>query len=133
MIALDTNAVLRLLLNDESGQNAVVRNELEAAASAGMDIVVNDVVLAETMWTLTRAYGTGKPELVSAIRAVMGTSGLRFENTANVSRALDIFEKSKADFADCLIVAKNAAMGCVATLTFDKAMRTLPGVKILST
>jgi predicted nucleic-acid-binding protein len=94
---------------------------------------VNDIVLAETIWTLVRTYRIDKPVVIGALQAFMQTSGIRFESNANVARALELFEHSTAGFADCLTVAKNTALGCTSTLTFDQGMRKLPGVRLLTT
>ena len=132
MIGLDTNVLLRLLLDDHRGQNATVKHELETAALAGSAILVNDIVLAETVWTLARTYGTAKTELLAALHALVETATFQFESRARMLQALELFEDAGADFADCLIVAKNTALGCTTTLTFDKGMRALPGVRILN-
>ena len=133
MIALDTNVVLRMILADDAAQNAVVKRELDKASRDGIDILVNDIVLAETVWTLVRTYRIDKRTLIAAVLAFRETTGIRFEDDANLGRALELFEHSAAGFADCLTVAKNTALGCTSTLTFDQGMRKLPGVKLLPT
>ena len=133
MIAIDTNVVLRIILRDDVEQHDVAVRELAKAGRAGVDILVNDIVLVETIWTLVRTYRIDKPVVIGALQAFMQTSGIRFESDAIVAHALELFEHSAAGFADCLNVAKNAALGCTSTLTFDQGMRTLPGVKLLTT
>ena len=132
-MAIDTNVVLRIILRDDDGQQDVAKRELAKAGRAGVDILVNDIVLAETICTLVRTYRIDKPVVIGALQAFMQTSGLRFENDANVAHALELFEHSTAGFADCLAVVKNAALGCISTLTFDQGMHKLPGVKLLTT
>ncbi|HEY9237909.1 MAG TPA: type II toxin-antitoxin system VapC family toxin [Burkholderiaceae bacterium] len=133
MIAIDTNVVLRIILRDDAEQHDVAVRELARANRAGTDILVNDIVLVETVWTLVRTYRIDKPVVIGALQAFMQTSGIRFESDAIVARALELFEHSPAGFADCLAVAKNTALGCASTLTFDQGMRKLPGVKLLTT
>ncbi|MBC8057882.1 MAG: type II toxin-antitoxin system VapC family toxin [Rhizobiales bacterium] len=133
MISIDTNVVLRVILRDDAEQHGVATRELAKAGRAGADILVNDIVLVETIWTLVRTYRIDKPVVIGALQAFMQTSGIRFESDANVALALELFEHSTAGFADCLTVAKNTAFGCTSTLTFDEGMRKLPGVKLLTT
>lgn len=133
MIAIDTNVVLRIILNDDADQHDIAKRELAKAGRAGEEILVNDIVLVETIWTLVRTYQIDKPIVIGALQAFMQTSGIRFESDANVAHAIELFEHSTAGFADCLTVAKNTALGCTSTLTFDQGMRKLPGVKLLTT
>lgn len=133
MIAIDTNVVLRIILKDDAEQHGVATRELAKAGRAGTDILVNDIVLVETIWTLVRTYRIDKPVVIAALQAFMQTSGIRFESDANVAHALELFQHSTAGFADCLTVAKNTAFGCTSTLTLDQGMRKLPGVKLLTT
>lgn len=131
MIAIDTNVLLRLVLDDDVEQNIIARREIEAAVAAGDDILINDVVLAEALWTLRRTYGISKGDLVVTLRTMMGMESFCFESGANLAEALRLFEGFGADFADCLIVAKNNAAGCRATLSFDSQFRGLPRTKVL--
>ena len=109
------------------------KRELAKAGLTGVNILVNDIGLAETICTRERTYRIDKPVVIGALHAFTQTCGTRFENGANVARALDFFEHSTAGFADRLAAAKNAAFGCTSTLTFDQGMRKPPGVKPLTT
>ena len=131
MIALDTNVLLRLLLNDDAAQARKARHAVEAVEAAGEQVLLNDIVLAEAVWTLRGKYDTGKPELIRMLRAVLDTASFAFESRPVLTTALALYEGSAADFPDCLIAAKNAAAGCNHTATFDRAMRGLPAVKVL--
>ena len=131
MIALDTNVLLRLLLNDDAAQTRKARQAVELVEAAGEQILLNDIVIAEAVWTLRGKYDTGKADLLSMLRAVFDTASFSFESRPVLTRALAIYEASVADFPDCLIAAKNAAAGCEHTATFDRAMRGLPAVKVL--
>lgn len=131
MIALDTNVLLRLLLDDDAAQSRKARHEVEAAEAAGEALMLNDIVIAEAVWTLRGKYDTSKVELLAMLRAVFDTVSFAFESRPVLISALLLYEHSTADFPDCLIAAKNAAAGCAHTLSFDRAMRGLPTVKLL--
>lgn len=131
MIGVDSNVLLRLLTRDGAGQAGKAERVIAAAEAEGESVLVNDVVLAETMWTLARSFDASKPELLLTVRSLLATESFAFESRPVVAHALELYEGSSADFADCVIVAKNAALGCVATLTFDRAMRGLPATKLL--
>ena len=65
-------------------------------------------------------------ELADAIEKILSAAQFEFEDKNSLWQALAGFRQSGADFADCLIGAKNLAAGCDATLTFDKRAGGLP-------
>jgi predicted nucleic-acid-binding protein len=48
-----------------------------------------------------------------------------------VQRATELCAQGTCGFSDCLIVAKNTQLGCDFTASFDRAMRKLPGTRVL--
>ncbi len=131
MIALDSNVLLRLLTRDDMAQVGKAQRAIEAAEDAHERVLVNDLVLAETLWALKGRYDADKASLLLSLHGLLGSASFVFESRAVLVEAVRHFEASSAGFADCLIAAKNAALGASATLTFDKAMRTLPTVRLL--
>ena len=131
MIAFDTNVLLRLLLEDHAEQAARAREAVETARASDETILINDVVLAETMWTLARRYKATKRELMDLARGLFDSPSFAFESRDILDGALDLFETSSADFADCLIVSKNAAIGARKTLSFDEDFEGLPATQLL--
>ena len=127
MIGLDTNVLVRLLTRDDEAQAEKARTLLEQHADQDGALFVSDVVLAELVWTLDRAYGLEKDEIAGAVKALADNATLGFESREVLRQAQALFSASKAGFADCLIVAKAKAAGCDSLATFDKSMRTLPG------
>ncbi len=126
MIALDSNVLVRLLADDDVRQCARARAAVAAAEAQGERVHVNDVVLAETMWTMSRRYKTPKSKIVEIVRGLLDSGTFEFERRDCLEQTLRLFERSSADFSDCLIVAKNVAAGCTSTLTFDAACIKLP-------
>lgn len=74
MIALDTNVLLRLLLSDDAAQSRKARQEIEAVEAQGQAILLNDIVIAEAVWTLRGKYDTAKPDLLRMLRAMFDTA-----------------------------------------------------------
>ncbi len=131
MIALDTNVLLRLLLEEDAAQAAKARRELEKFDDSDGEVFINDIVLAETLWTLRAAYDCEKPDLLLTLHSLLNTATFSFENRTVLQAAVTMYESSAADFSDCLIAAKNSAAGYEYTRSFDRAMRGLTGVKLL--
>jgi predicted nucleic-acid-binding protein len=131
VIAVDTNVLVRLLVNDHAEQADKARGLFDRAATDGEQVWVADSVLVELAWTLARAYGRSRSDIVSALRALHRNATVMLESAPAVAAATVLFERGPADFADCLLCAKAAAAGCDRIATFDRGMRGLPTVKVL--
>lgn len=138
MIAIDSNVLLRYLLNDDLAHAAAA----ERLITGEEKVLITDAVLVEVFWTLRgKKYRLKKPTLVSVIETLFEESNIRFENSKVVWLALNDYRKAErvggkdADFADSLIIHKakaiigdqgNTFMGFY---TFDAAAQALPGAK----
>ena len=131
MKALDTNVLVRYLVQDDAAQGRKAANYIEAAASAGEQILINNIVLCETVWVLDSAYGYAKSEIEEVLGKVLQVATFRFEVKDIVLRAFEEYKAGKIDFADCLIGQQNAAIGCESTATFDAALRKLSTFQVL--
>lgn len=138
MIAIDTNVLLRYLLQDDAAQS-IKANKLITSHSR---VLVSDAVLVETMWTLRGTkYKLQKNALVDVILALFKEPNIRFENGQAVWKALSAFRDAKpqgskeADFADALIIEKSKLTCSLegetfeGLYTFDRAAQALDGAK----
>jgi predicted nucleic-acid-binding protein len=142
MIAIDTNVLLRYLLEDDNDQSPKAQKII-----TGTDkILVTDVVLIETVWTLKgKKYKLNKEEIINTIYKLFEEPNIVFEDGQTIWRALGDFISAKpvkvgnklkeADFPDALIVNKARYVitrkGHVLDkgYTFDKAAQEIPGTK----
>lgn len=131
MIGLDTNVLVRVLVDDGSANVTKARKFVAAQAADGRDFFVDTVVLVEMVWVLETVFGYGRTDIATAIEAILGNAAYVVDGRETVVAALAQFRKGKADFSDCLIVARNTATGCTGTATLDKAMRHLPGADLV--
>ena len=131
MIAVDTNVLVRLLVNDHAAQAARARELVDAQAGDDGSIWVSDTVLVELVWVLSRAYDRNRTALTLALRALAAHATMALESPLAVRAAIDAFEAGAADFADCLLAEKAQRAGCGQLFTFDKGMRGLAGVTLL--
>jgi predicted nucleic-acid-binding protein len=127
MLGIDTNVLVRFLVRDEEAQFEKARKLIKREVAAGSSVLVNQLVLLETEWVLRSRYSLAKNLIIQAISGLLDASDVRFEDEPAVEEALFIWKDSAADFADCLIGAKNRRLGCRATATFDMKASKLPG------
>jgi len=131
MLAIDTNLLVRLFVDDDAAQARKVRDLFDHHVEEDSALWISDIVLVELVWTLDRAYSRSRDEIANALQALTGNATVHLESALAVAQATALYAQGRADFADCLLVIKAAQIGCESVRTFDKKMRGLPGVKLL--
>jgi predicted nucleic-acid-binding protein len=127
MLGIDTGVLIRFLVRDDEAQFEKARKLIKREVAAGGGVLVNQWVLLETEWVLRSRYGLPKNLIIQTLSGLLDASNVRFEDEAAIEEALFIWKDSAADFADCLIGAKNRRLGCRTTASFDVRASKLPG------
>ncbi len=122
MIALDTNVVLRLLIEDDSDQFNSVKRLMLKLDEDFEEAVITDNTLSEVVWVLDTTYRASKDEILSALQALEGVLGFTIASPTRFHNALNAYINGKGDFADYLLREQAIEVGCRAVATFDKAL-----------
>lgn len=131
-VGLDTNLLLRMVLNDDPDQRAkaLAFGKTLTPDSPGH---VSLLVLVEFNWALLSRYRQPKPAVLATIRKLLRARTLVFESHEAVVRALELAERPGVDFSDALIAEHNRTQGCSRTVTFDRdAARLIPIMELLA-
>ena len=129
MIGLDTNVLVRYLVQDEPVQAKKANALIDRSAAQDSAMFINHVVMCELAWVLGRGYGYARADLAELIEKILLGRQFEIEKKDLVWAALTDFNTSRADFADCLIGVTNVMAGCESTLTFDRSAAALPAFK----
>ena len=127
MLGLDTNVLLRYLVQDDQQHYEKASRLIHREARKGDPVLISLLVLLEMAWVLRSRYGLSKAEILATFSALLETADLAFEDETSIENALYSWKHSTADFADCLIDARNRQLGCRATATFDSKALKLAG------
>lgn len=131
MIGIDTNVLVRFLVDDDPVQNVRARDFL-SARSAEEPAFVSAVVLAETVWILHQRLKYPMTMITDLLQGLLAADGLVIEYTEELD-ALVSGGQPQADLADYLIAWAATRAGCGRTLTFDrKAASRVPGMELLT-
>lgn len=124
MIAIDTNILVKLFIDDGNIQQIEwVRQLIE-----NQDMIyISQIVQVELVWVLETAYELPKIEVIAILQAMKNHTALKLEKFDEFCRALDLFEKSQADFSDYMIFANAQSEHCQ-LWTFDKKLSRTPNV-----
>jgi predicted nucleic-acid-binding protein len=128
---VDTNLLVRYLLEDDPDQAAIVDRLIRDTVAEGTVVFLNHIVLCETVGVLGTGYDCSRAVIADAFEKLLLTRQFEFEERGNVWDALRRFRDGKADFADYLIEEKNLSSGCDPTRTFDQGLRGEDGFELL--
>ena len=120
MIGLDTNVLLRYIVQDDAAQAESAAKLIETRCTTEHPGYVDAIVLCEMVWVLDRGYGYVKEHILSVLWQLLSTAEIAIETPDVTWAAVQAYEKGSAGFADYLIGARNQAAGCQTTFTFDK-------------
>jgi predicted nucleic-acid-binding protein len=122
MIGLDTNILVRLVMQDDPKQTKQVIDFLSKAQDAKVPLFINNVVLCELVWVLLRGYKKSKVDIVLFLMELLYTKNVCFSNKEILRHAIELYKKGKGDFADYLTAAYNNDKKCSHTYSFDEML-----------
>lgn len=121
MIALDTNVLVRYLVDDEPIEQCERAAALvDEAVDAGRELFISNVVVCECVWVLESAYGVERSRVADILSRLLETRQVRFRDRRLVQKAVEAYETSAGDLADYLIQKVAVDEGADAVATFDR-------------
>ena len=132
MKGLDTNVLVRFLVQDDKVQGPMAAACVLETCTPDEPCALNRIVLCELVWVLESAYGYARPSVAGVIERILRTGEFAVEDVDVAWAALAAYRDSGADFADALIGRGNRAAGCAATITFDRKAAALDDFELLS-
>ncbi|VXD13350.1 PilT protein domain protein [Planktothrix serta PCC 8927] len=112
MQGLDTNILVRYLVQDDLKQSQKATELINQLLAHEETILINNIVLCELIWVLESAYKYKKIEIYNVLNRLLSISFFEFENREIISLSLEKYKNSKADFSDCLVATLNQSLGC---------------------
>ena len=129
VIALDTNILVRYLVNDDVGQAEAAQALLEGLTTERPGFVCREVIV-ELVWVLQRAYGFSRDQIATVLEELAATEGLEVEVVDDVARAALRYRRGGAGFSDLMIVAAAERAGADTLYTFDRKAAQLEEVTL---
>lgn len=119
MIGVDTNILVRFLVQDDPKQSEAARS-LFARCSVRDPAFVGREALIETVWVLESAYGLTPGKIAPAILGLLEAEEIMVEAAEDAVIAVEAYGVGMADFADHMIVAAARRSGCATLYTLDR-------------
>ncbi len=130
MIGLDTNVLVRYIMQDDARQSPKATALIESLDSDHPGFITA-VSVVELYWVLTSCYDLSGQQFKQAMEVLLRSKQIIVDRADQVLRALRAFDEGKADFADCLIERTAASAGCTQTMTFDTAAAKHAGMTMI--
>lgn len=123
-IVLDTNSLIRYLLDDVPDQANQVGLLLNKAKKNEIGIFIPQIVVFEIEFALSKYYKFSKAEVVDKLGTIIVTPYLRIQDGEKFQQAILIYGERNIDFVDCFLLC-SARLSNYELFTFDKELKSL--------
>jgi predicted nucleic acid-binding protein len=115
---VDTNVLVRHLTGDPA--------DLAARATAYLasvrELLLTDLVAAETVYVLESFYEAHRNEVATALRSLVAFESLVCVDPALLLRAVEVYETDRIGFAEAYLVACAESTGVGKVASFDRSI-----------
>jgi len=130
MIGLDTNVLVRYIMQDDVKQAARASKLIEALSPSSMGFITI-ISIVELCWVLESAFDLSRAQIVEVLQYLAAVEVFKIDRVSIVAAAVRAYSDGKAGLADYLIERLSAQAGCEQTMTFDKAAAKSAGMILI--
>lgn len=124
IFVVDTNAILRYLINDIPSQAEQTERLIKEALREQIKVVLPVVVVMELLFTLTKSYGWKKADICEKLLKLIASPLIEVEKREQLVEAINWYMKKNISFVDCLLISEAQVLGGE-IFTFDKKLKKL--------
>ena len=132
MVGLDTNVILRYVLQDDPKQTPLANHIVDQVLSQENPGFITLVTVLEIVWVLRSLLKQTRTEIATHLENLLAADTLEVQNEQQVFEAVFALRRGTGEFEDALIGALNAWAGCPHTLTFDKRALRMPYFQLIA-
>ena len=126
---LDTNVLLRHLLQDQPAQSANATRYLAAIEAGGAKVRIADTVIFETVFTLQRQYGVRKPKIRDTLLPLIDLSGIILPGKRRLREVFDLYLTYKISFADAYHAVLMKRLRLSEIVSYDRGFDKISSIK----
>lgn len=115
---VDTNVLVRHLTGDPPAMAA----RATAYLASEPELLLTDLVVAETVYVLESFYKTPRDEIAEAVRSLVAFRSVVCVDPALLLRAVEVYETARIDFAEAYLVACAESTGVGRVASFDRSI-----------
>ena len=115
---VDTNVLVRHLIGDPPKLGTRATDYIRGES----DLLVADLIVAETIYVLESFYEVSRPEISESMRALIVMESVRVVDAPLLLRAVEIYEYDRLDFAEAYLIASAESTGVMRVASFDRSI-----------
>lgn len=121
-LVVDTNVILRFLLNDIPSQVSQFEQKIEQAKQGKVRLFIPQIVIFEIDFALRRSYGFNKEKVAKNLKKIVSLNYLEVDGRDIFIEALKLYEEKNLSLPDCFVKAYAKLIG-FELFTFDKNLK----------
>ena len=130
MSALDTNVLIRYLVDDVPEQMEAARELIEGLTPDDPGFICREVVL-EVAWVLERSYRFTRNQVVEVLMDLTASDSLVVENSDDVAAAAYRYRQGGVGFSDLMILKAAERANAAPLHTFDHRLAQMQGATLV--
>lgn len=115
---IDTNVLVRHLTGDPPDMAA----RATAYLQEGAELLLTDLVAAETVYVLESFYEAPRGDVARAVRSLLAFESVVSVDRPLLQRAVEVYETDRVDFAEAYLVACAESTGIGTIASFDRSL-----------
>jgi uncharacterized protein len=127
---VDANIFVRVLTGDDPQKAARSLALLQRAQQGDVRLITSESVIAEVAYALSSRslYQVSRPSIAIALRSILADPSIELDHKESVLAALDLWQGSNLDFADCLAVEHVRRAELAGIYSYDRDFDRIPGI-----
>ena len=125
---LDTNILLRHLSQDHPDHSPRATALLKAIEDGKLRVRLNDMVIAETVFTLERSYKVPKAHIASALLSLISLPGMELRGKRKFARVFDLYVGLNISYADAYLAVAMRQARSSQIYSFDRDFDRVAGI-----
>jgi predicted nucleic acid-binding protein len=125
---LDTNVLLRHLLQDHPDQSPRATAYLQRIEHGEIDVRTSDIVVFEIVFTLERTYKRSKTSIRDGLTALLDLPGIVLPGKRRIKQALDLYAELNIPFPDAYFAVLMGQLKLTEIVSFDRDFDRIPGI-----
>jgi predicted nucleic acid-binding protein len=126
---LDTNILLRHLLQDHSEQSPKATAYLARIESGELRVQIAETVIFETVFTLQRQYGHPKAAIRDSLVPLIELPGIVLPGKQRFRQVFDLYVDLNISFVDAYHIVFMRQRKLSQIVSFDKQFDRVPGIE----
>lgn len=123
-VVVDANIIIRFLLHDHPKLSKAAKTIFQKAEKGVHKIYLDEVILAEVIWTLSSFYKIKKNDLVDRLQKLVSQDWLVNPKKKLLLATLELYLSSNLDYIDCWVLNVSKSLG-INLETFDRNLKKL--------